>query len=55
MPECVRDLVNKEESHMKSVGKIVHVNAVLNPLGLLFVAGSLLAGCSKPVPNDGAT
>lgn len=40
---------------MRFAGKTVNVNAVLKPLGLLFVAGSLLAGCSKPVPNDGAT
>ena len=39
---------------MQFAGKTVHYNTVLKPLGLLLVAGLLLAGCSKPLPNDDA-
>jgi hypothetical protein len=39
---------------MNFAGKTACVNAVLKPLGLLFVAGLVLAGCAT-LPNDGAT
>lgn len=35
--------------------KTVCVNAVLRPLGLLLVAGLVLTGCVKRLPNDGET
>ena len=38
---------------MKKVTKASHVAAVLKGIGLLIVAGSLLAGCAKQVPQDG--
>jgi hypothetical protein len=38
---------------MKFAEKTVGVNSVLKLLGLLFIAGSVLAGCTKPVPDDG--
>lgn len=37
---------------MKFVGKTVYVNAVLKLLGLLFVAGSVLAGCAEQPKDD---
>jgi hypothetical protein len=38
---------------MNVAGKTARVNAALNPLGLLFVAGAVLAGCAT-LPNDDA-
>jgi hypothetical protein len=38
---------------MNFAGKTGGVKAVLKRLGLVLVAGALLAGCAKPVPDDG--
>jgi hypothetical protein len=40
---------------MKSVGNRLGVTAVMKSLGMLLVVCSVLVGCSKSVPNDGAT